>query len=336
MYRLRRILIIVALVSSATFAFPTICRAQDTGYWAALMWYPQEGGVTPYAVSNIFRARDCVDYSGVVLKYVKSKIEIPHPETFSLICYSTYEETANKLRAPASYQVRTRWTIPDMGGESSTSGSGVGSTGNGSNSNPQSSDNEPTDADGQTRADERTRLFNQQNGRSSAVNPDGTQSTKLVRRQGESDEDFRERERAALFNAQKNSKIAPDGSADSAWTEADGKKYTQGKKGHWVVGSFKATAWCADKMFMATHYVDACVVNASGSGSFKGTFLRIQNSSDNYPVYYGLSGVLNKKLEPHQTYTEDLAMYMPIDPSKRARMPDTVVEILVKYWVEDK
>jgi hypothetical protein len=193
-----------------------------------------------------------------------------------------------------------------------------------------------TDTDDSDRASERTRLFNQQSGRTTVVNPDGTQSTKLVRRDGESDEDFRARERAALFNAQKNSKVAPDGSVDSAWTEADGKKYTQGKKGLWVVGSFRVIWVCADKMFMTTGYVQACVVDENGRGASKGTFLEIRNSSDEFPVYYGLSGVFNKKVGPRETVTEDLHMYVPIDPAKRARMPDTEVEILVKYWVREK
>jgi hypothetical protein len=311
--------------------------AQGTGYWAALMWYPQEGHVTPYAASNVFRARGCPSYAtenGEVLKYVKSKIEMPYPQMLVLICNWTYEETANKLRLPAEFQLRTRWTIPDMdGGGSSNSDSGAGSTDNGSDSSSQSSSNTTTDVD--SRTDERTRLFNQQNGRTTAVNPDGTQSTKLVRRDGESEEDFRARERAALYNAQKNSKIAPDGSVESAWTEADAKKYTQGKRGHWAVGSFKASAWCADKMSITTRYVDACVVDSKGEGAFKGTFLQVRNSSLEYPVYYGLSGVLNKKAAPGQTVTEDLHMYLPIDSTKRGQTPDTVVEILVKYWVED-
>lgn len=262
---------------------------QDTGYWAALMWYPNEGDITPYAVSNIFRARGCADNSGEVLKYVKSKIEIAYPKTFYLICYPTYEETASKLKAPARYQVRTNWTIPDMDGSgSSKSGSAVDST-----------DDEDNESDGEADSD-----------------PPSSNTT---------------------ANAQKNSKIAPNGSVDSsAWAEEDGKKYTQGQKGHWEEASFKATAWCADKMSMKTGYVDACVVDEHGKGAFKGTFVEIRNSSPNYPVYYGLSGVLNKKAGPQEIVTEDLHMYVPIDPAKRAQMPDTVVEILVKYWVEGK
>jgi hypothetical protein len=292
-------------------------------------------GSKEYAATNVFCSQRCDIYDDHVLKYVTSIIGKPDNGSFGLQCKDTREEVEKIVTPPAGsgYRLVKQWTIPDdpaFGG-----GGSSGITRSTSRANSESKQNS-SDTDDSERANERTRLFNQQNGRSSTINPDGTQSAKLVRREGESEEDFRARERAALFNAQKNSKIAPDGSVDSAWTEANAKKYTQGKKGHWAVASFKATAWCADKMFMATGYVDACVVNASGSGSFKGTFLRIQNSSDNYPVYYGLSGVLNKKLEPHQIYTEDLAMYVPIDPAKRAKMPDTVVEILVKYWVEDK
>lgn len=192
--------------------------------------------------------------------------------------------------------------------------------------------------------DERARLFNQQNGRITVVNPDGSQSVKLVRRGGESDDDFRARVRTEMFNQQKKDStipyadervIPPDRlNNSSTWTEEDGKKYTQGVKGRWEIRAFKATAWCADRMFMATGYVDACVVDENGKGAFKGTFLAIQNSSFRYPVYYGLSGVFNKMVGPGGKVTEDLHMYRAIDPAKRTNEPDTVVDVMVKYWVE--
>lgn len=343
-YSLKEQLCFIAVLTIFIFATSVTFQAQNNAikccsYWAGTKLL----GSKEYAATTVFRSQRCDIYDDHVLKYVISVIGENPGGNFGLQCKDTREEVERIITPPASsgYRLIKQWNIPDdpaFGGGGGSGGS-TKSYSNGNSSprtNSESSQNS-SDTDDSERANERTRLFNQQNGRTSGVNPNGTQNTEIVRKDGESDEDFRARQRTALYNAQKNSKIAPDGTVDSAaWTETDGKKYTQGKKGHWIVASFKATAWCAGKMFMATGYVDACVVDEKGSGSFKGTFLQIKNSSDKYPVYYGLSGVFNKKLEPHESFTEDLVMYMPINPNKKAQMPDTVVEILIKYWVEDK
>jgi hypothetical protein len=243
------------------------------------------------------------------LDHVKSNIEISYPKSFYMVCKPTPEELAQKLKAPASYQIRTNWNISDMGAAPSK----------GSASSTPSEETAESESESEEEA-------------TGPINPDGTQN-RLVRRRGESQAAFLLRKKAALRS---RVKIAPAGSTDSSFTEEDAKEYTDGKKGHWMTGTFKATAWCSDKMALTTGYVDACVVDEKGEGAFKGTFLEIRNSSSDYPVYYGLSGVINKKVEPGEKETEDLHSYVAIDPSKRAQQPDTVVSIVVKYWKEDR
>lgn len=61
---------------------------------------------------------------------------------------------------------------------------------------------------------ERARLFDEQNGRTSVINPNGTETIKLERRPEESEEDFRARVRAATYEAQKDT-----ASDDPCWGE---------------------------------------------------------------------------------------------------------------------
>ncbi len=278
MYSLKQKLRFIVILTIFIFAIPITFSAQNNSirccsYWAGTKLL----GSKEYAATTVFRSQRCDSYDAHVFNYVKSIIsEDATGGSFGLQCKDTREEVERIITPPAGsgYRLVKQWTIPDDptfgGGSSESSQSKENSTPRVDNETKQNS----SDTDDTERSNERTRLFNQQNGRTTVVNPNGSTTTKLVRRDGESDEDFQARQRTALFNAQKNSKIAPDGSVDSAWTEADGKKYTQGKKGHWAVASFKATAWCADKMFRATGYVDACVVNEKGSGSFQHSGIR--------------------------------------------------------------
>ncbi len=296
------------------------------GYWAAI---ELGNGLTTYSASNVFRSQACDIANDHVWKYVESIIG--HKEkggAFVIYCKSTRQEIEDKIRAPASYRLVKQWNIPDdpviTGGSSNDGQSSAAVSGNGTSS-PDSSNNDDSD-----RANERTRLFNQQNGRTTVINPDGSRTTKLVRKPGESEEDFRARQRAVAYEDQKRNGT----NDDAAWTEEDGKKYTQGKKGHWEIKSFTNDGACINQMQLTIGYGSACIVNEKGLGDYKGTFLELTNSSSKYPFYYGLSGVFNKMVKPNEKITEDLHMYQPIDPAKKAKEPNTVVDIMVKYWVE--
>lgn len=69
---------------------------------------------------------------------------------------------------------------------------------------------------------------------------------------------------------------------------------------HWAVATYHPTGWGSQHMFVQT-YGQATVVNQSGEPTNTGDFLEITNSSRKFPLYYGLSGVVNSEVPPTQS-----------------------------------
>lgn len=79
-------------------------------------------------------------------------------------------------------------------------------------------------------------------------------------------------------------------------------------------------------MFIHT-YLLATITDGKGSPRSQGCCLMIYNSSDRYPAYFGLSGVVNQKIYPRQRKIIPLGIYY----SKQDTRP-TVIEVYLYWW----
>jgi hypothetical protein len=96
----------------------------------------------------------------------------------------------------------------------------------------------------------------------------------------------------------------------------------------WQKDSFKVTCGGSNRLFLSTS-ATAFVANTKGNPSCTGKFLHISNASRKYPIYYGLSGVLNKVVPPSETVVEELSIFR----GKGDNRP-TVVDLFVKFHKE--
>jgi hypothetical protein len=72
----------------------------------------------------------------------------------------------------------------------------------------------------------------------------------------------------------------------------------------------------------------AFIVNQHGDANTRGGYLRIKNTSTKYPAYFGLSSVINDKLEPGEVVTLIVDRYRgPKDTAS------TVQTVTFKYFV---
>lgn len=100
-----------------------------------------------------------------------------------------------------------------------------------------------------------------------------------------------------------------------------------GETGSWATDSFVITCSSSTDAFMKAN-LTAFIANRQGDPACRGGILNISNGGL-HPVYFGLNGVLNNKLEAHANTTLDLPLLRaPNDPRP------TRQEITVKYWVD--
>ena len=90
----------------------------------------------------------------------------------------------------------------------------------------------------------------------------------------------------------------------------------------------------SDSMFQDT-YVTASIVDSHGTlacqTGVNGNFLAIANNSSRFPAYYGLSGVLNRRLLPNQKENLNVSPYF----NKSQPPMDFTQSVYLKYWVQD-
>lgn len=75
-------------------------------------------------------------------------------------------------------------------------------------------------------------------------------------------------------------------------------------------------------------YLLATVVNAKGNPSCMGGYLEVQNTSSQYPVYYGMSTVLNEELKPGESRMIMLSIYRTKRDKRMTRVP-----LKILWWV---
>ena len=112
------------------------------------------------------------------------------------------------------------------------------------------------------------------------------------------------------------------------WLYVDAERYKlkEGCNGHFKADNFRVSSWGSNKMFINT-YLSAFISNSKGDPSTTGGYLRIYNASSKFPAYFGLSGVMNQKIEPGQTQM----IYLPIYRSKNDYRP-TVIDVFLRWW----
>lgn len=99
-------------------------------------------------------------------------------------------------------------------------------------------------------------------------------------------------------------------------------------KGSWRVANVTVGCWGINGLLGKNDsYLLATVVNSKGDPC-TGGFMEVQNISTEYPVYFGLSTVLNNELKPNEQRT----IYLPIYRSKRDKRP-TRVRMKIMWWV---
>lgn len=74
--------------------------------------------------------------------------------------------------------------------------------------------------------------------------------------------------------------------------------------------------------------VDANLTDAKGDFTWKPSHIKVKNKSTKYPVYFGLSGVLNQKLEPNEEVIIFLAIYYNVQGNN----PPVRRPIRIKNW----
>lgn len=106
---------------------------------------------------------------------------------------------------------------------------------------------------------------------------------------------------------------------------AEGQTTGPTASGQWRTGSLIAT--CGSPWLWAANF-QASIVNASGWVTCQGGYLEVSNVG-RFPVYFGLSGVVNDYLKPGETRRIYLPQYRSPSDTSSVRVP-----LMVRYWAE--
>jgi hypothetical protein len=94
----------------------------------------------------------------------------------------------------------------------------------------------------------------------------------------------------------------------------------------WLTAVYHPSGWGSNRMFLET-YGNATVVNSHRDPTNYGGFLEITNGSSKFPLYYGLSGVINGRVDPLRSNLVDLVL----DRSQRNKDIPTYVDLVVRW-----
>lgn len=104
---------------------------------------------------------------------------------------------------------------------------------------------------------------------------------------------------------------------------------TSSASGSWVSGTYTVTAWGSDKLYLDS-YVNAWVTDSSGSASFTGQYLQINNSSTKYTANYSSNGYTGT-LKPGETKL----LNIPFNNGTGSNYQSTKYQLWVQWFKEN-